>query len=314
MMVVRHCRIGRNETQVEGMPMNTTALLSRLTKLRAGTSVVMLASGAAVAALAMNLAPVQAQPHPEGDAARHLDFTGIWAREAHNYPKPYMKGRQIADGYNNEYLKPWVVEALSHDDLVTKSGRAVVTAHSICYPEGIPYIFGGAVMQMLQTPSEITMLFGDTGQMRTIYMNRPHSARPIPTWFGESVGHFEGDTLVVDTIGIAVNPQSGSMGNYGTPHTEQLHVVERYRYLADGEKSLAPPPKDDSFDASSIIKGGKTMRLEFTLDDPGAFKKPWSVTLDYLPITQRLREYVCAENAREADLSALIPQSDKPDF
>jgi hypothetical protein len=296
------------------MSMRTVEMMSRLTKLRAGAAFAVLASSGAIISLAMNLAPVQAQPHSEGPAAHSPNFTGVWARDAHNYPKPYMKGRQIADGYNNEYLKPWVVEALSHDDLVTKSGRAVVTPHSICYPEGIPYVFGGAVMQMLQTPSEVTMLFGDTGQMRTIYMNRPHSAHPVPSWYGESVGHFEGDTLVVDTIGVAVNPQSGSMGNYGTPHTDQLHVIERYRYLADGEKSTAPRPKNDSFDADAVIPGGKTLRLTFTLEDPGAYKKPWSVTLDYLPISSRLREYVCTENAREADLAPLLPQTEVPDF
>ena len=162
-------------------------------------------------------------------------------------------------------------------------------------------------MQILQTPKEVTMLFGDTGQMRTIYMDRPHSAHVEPSWYGESVGHYEGETLVIDTVGIAVNPQSGSMGNYGTPHTEALHVVERYRFLHDGEKSLAPRPKNDSFDADSVIPGGKTLRLSFTLEDPGAFKKPWSVTLDYLPINSRLREYICTENAREPDLAYREP-------
>jgi len=275
-------------------------------KLQTITAAV-LGSASALAMLTADFTSARAD-----DAVPNL--SGVWARDAHNYPKPYMKNRQIADGYNNEYLKPWVVEALRRDDMVTKSGKAVVTAHSACYPEGIPYIFGGAVMQILQTPKEITMLFGDTGQMRTIYMNRPHSTHVEPSWFGESVGHYEGDTLVVDTIGIAVNPQAGSMGNYGTPHTEALHVVERYRYLHDGEKSLAPRPKNDSFDADAVIPGGKVMRLMFTLDDPGAYKKPWSVTLDYLPISSRLREYVCTENAREPDLAALVPQTETPDF
>jgi hypothetical protein len=267
----------------------------------------LLASAAAIAVLTADFTPARAD-----NATPNL--TGVWARDAHNYPKPYMKGRQIADGYNNEYLKAWVVEALQRDEMVTKNGKAVVTPHSICYPEGIPYVFGGAVMQVLQTPKEVTMLFGDTGQMRTIYMDRPHSAHVEPSWYGESVGHYEGDTLVVDTIGIAVNPQSGSMGNYGTPHTEALHVVERYRYLHDGEKSTAPRPKNDSFDADAVIPGGKTLRLTFTLEDPGAYKKPWSVTLDYLPISPRLREYVCTENAREPDLATLVPQTDHPDF
>src|SRR5690349_15129349 len=128
-----------------------------------------LASGAAVAVLTSDFSAARA----ENSA---LNLTGVWGREAHNYPKPYMKGRQITDGYNNEYLKAWVVEALQRDDLVSRSGKTVVTPHSICYPEGIPYVFGGAVMQILQTPKEVTMLFGDTGQMRTIYMNRQHPA------------------------------------------------------------------------------------------------------------------------------------------
>ena len=104
------------------------------------------------------------------------------------------------------------------------------------------------------------------------------------------------------------------MGFYGTPHTEALHVVERYRFLADGEKSTAPPPKDDSFDASSVIAGGKILRLSFTLDDPGAFKKPWTVTLDFLPIKQRIREYACAENVPDGALAPLLPTAAIPDF
>src|SRR5579871_2433309 len=167
----------------------------------------LLASCAALTVLTTDLTPARADnPLP--------NLTGVWGRDAHNYPKPYMKNRRIADGYNNEYLKPWVVEALQRDDMVAKNGKTVVTPHSICYPEGVPYVFGGAVMQILQTPQEVTMLFGDTGQMRTIYMNRPHSKHVEPSWYGESVGHYEGDTLVVDTVGIAVNPESGSMGNY----------------------------------------------------------------------------------------------------
>ena len=269
-----------------------------------------LAWSMAIVFLAMNFTPVQAQSNTP-------NFTGVWGRDAHNYPKPYMapgRGGGVKDGFNNEYLKPWVVELLMRDDLVTRSGRAVVTSHSVCYPEGVPYVFGGSVLQILQTPSEITMLFGDTSQFRTIYMNRPHSEHVVPSWYGESVGHFEGDTLVVDTVGIAVNPEAGSMGNYGTPHTEALHLVERYRYLMNGEKSLAPRPHDDTFDSKDIIAGGKTMRLNFTVEDPGAYKKPWSVTLDFLPINERVREYVCAENSREADLTPLIPAADIPDF
>ena len=245
------------------------------------------------------------------------NLTGVWAREAHNYPKPYMtpgRGGVVRDGYNNEYLKPWVVELLNRDTLVTRSGQAVITAHSSCFPESVPYVFGGAVMQMLQTPTEITMIFADPGQFRTIYLNREHSKNPVPSYWGESVGHFEGDTLVVDTIGIAVNPQAGSMGNYGTPHTDKLHLVERYRFLRDGEASTAPPPEDDSFDSAAVIPGGKHLRLTFTLEDPIAFRKPWSVTLDYMPLKARVREYVCAENSRSSQITPHLPVAEVPDF
>lgn len=261
-------------------------------------------------ALALSPARLSAQPHAP-------DFSGVWAREAHNYPKPYLapgRGGGIVNGYASEYLKPWVVELLARDDMVTRSGHAIVTAHSVCYPEGVPYVFGGTQMQILQTPSEITMIFGDPGQVRTIYLDRPHAAHVAPSYWGESVGHFEGDMLVVDTVGIAVNPQAGSMGFFGTPHTAALHLVERYRYLKPGKPSLAPPLRNDSFDASAVIKDGKVLRLAFTLEDPGAYRKPWSVTLDFLPLNGRIREYVCAENTRQADLIPMIPKADVPDF
>lgn len=70
-----------------------------------------------------------------------------------------------------------------------------------------------------------------------------------PNWYGESVGHFEGDTLVVDTIGIGVHPEAGSMEFFGTPHTRALHLIKRYRLLGPDEKSTAPRPPNDSFDA-----------------------------------------------------------------
>ena len=168
-------------------------------------------------------------------------------------------------------------------------------------------------MQMLQKPDSITMLFGDTGQFRTIYMNRSHPAHVEPSWYGDSVGHFEGDTLVVDTVGIGVHPQAGSMGNYGTPHTDALHLVERYRYLKEGEKSNIPRPHDDTFDSKDIIPG-KVLRLEFTQDDPGAYKKPWTTSLDYSALKARVREYVCAENVRDGDLYPVLPKAVVPDF
>ena len=164
------------------------------------------------------------------------DFNGIWGKYTYNYPKPYMKGREIANGYKNEYLLPWVIDSLGKDEMVSASGKALPTAHSLCYPEGIPYVFGETRVQILQTPTEITMIFGgEQEQARTIYLNRPHPEHGAPSWYGDSVGHFEGDTLVVDTVGIAANPESGSMGllrytsHQVAPRGRALPVPERRR-------------------------------------------------------------------------------------
>jgi hypothetical protein len=271
------------------------------------------------AALAWSVATVMAAAGVDGARAQsHVpDFNGVYGRDAHNMLKPYSahpRGYNVVNGYNNEYLRPWVVELINRDSLTERSGQAVITAHSVCYPESVPYVFGGTTIQILQTPTEINMIFADPGQFRTIYLNRPHSENPKPSYWGESVGHFEGDTLVVDTIGIAVNPQTGSMGFFGAPHTRNLHLVERYRFLKDGEVSTAPPAQDESFDIDAIIPGANHLRLTFTVDDPIAYRKPWSVTLDYMPLNARVREYVCAENSRSKQLTPLLPTADVPDF
>lgn len=280
--------------------------IPRLCRVLFGTAV--------IAASALIATPVGAQSHVP-------NFNGVWARDAHSFPKPYRTSGAVTDGYDNEYLRPWVVELLNRDALVEHSGRTVSSPHANCYPEGVPYAFGGTQVEFLQAgDDEITMLFGDTNQWRTIRLNGSHPDALAPSWYGDSVGHFEGDTLVIDTIGLAVNLQSGSMGGagsmggFGTPHTEQLHVVERWRFLREGEVSTAPPARNDSFDAAAVVQGGKVMRLTFTSEDRIAYRKPWSVTLDYLELDARLREFACAENSRFWDLAPLIPVSDTPDF
>jgi hypothetical protein len=89
-------------------------------------------------------------------------------------------------------------------------------------------------------------------EVRRIYLDVPHSAKVTPNWYGESVGHYEGgDTLVVDTIGISTR---SFVDNYRTPHTDKLHVVERFK----------------------LIESGNVMEILISIDDPGAFTTPWS--------------------------------------
>jgi hypothetical protein len=83
---------------------------------------------------------------------------------------------------------------------------------------------------MLQQSHQITFLYDEDNIIRRVRMNQPHPAQVTPSWYGDSVGHYEGDTLVVDTIGIKTGPFA-MIDVFGTPRTPALHVVERYRLI-----------------------------------------------------------------------------------
>jgi hypothetical protein len=128
-------------------------------------------------------------------------------------------------------------------------------------------------------------------QMRHIYMNVPHSPNPRPSWYGESVGHYEGDTLVVDTI--AQNTKT-FVDNYRTPHGEKLHVVERYH----------------------LIEGGKTLHADITIEDPATVIQPLQVTHRWRRVQGPMIESRCAEgnfNVFNQDVEPL-PTAEVPDF
>jgi hypothetical protein len=103
-------------------------------------------------------------------------------------------------------------------------------------PGGVPgfHLFGFQPLYFVQTPREVVLVYSSDEQVRHVYLDVPHSANPKPSWYGDLVGHYEGDTLVVDTIGM--NDKT-FIDAYRTPHTEKLHVVERFR-MVDGGKAM----------------------------------------------------------------------------
>jgi hypothetical protein len=128
--------------------------------------------------------------------------------------------------------------------------------------------------------------------VRRVHLNVPHSANPKPSWYGESVGHYEGDTLVVDTVGLSTK---AFIDNFRTPHSEKLHVIERFRMIEDG----------------------KTLDVKVHIEDPGAFTAPLDVSQRYVKSARTtLREAVCAENNSNYFNVEIepIPQATKPDF
>src|SRR5713101_8431879 len=202
----------------------------------------------------------------------------------------------IADLSHNTILKPWVVERMKKDNAEVLAGKIACTPHSSCTHAGVPgfHLYGFQPMFFVQTPKEVVMIFSGDKQVRHVYLDVPHSANPKPSWYGESVGHYEGDTLVVDTIGL--NDRT-FVDNFRTPHTDKLHVVERFR----------------------LIDGGNTLEVAFAVDDPGAFYQPWSGT--------RNRHRVVNPNARPAEFDCAafnddyfniffnaVPTAEKPDF
>jgi hypothetical protein len=142
---------------------------------------------------------------------------------------------RVAD-LNNPNLKPWVVDHLRKANEEELSGKLRYSARASCRPGGVPdfLVYAGAFqpIYIFQLPDKIVMVNQGNTEVRHIYLNVPHSANPRPSWYGESVGRYEGDELVVDTIGF--NDKTFVDESFNLPHTTQLHVVERYKLLDEG--------------------------------------------------------------------------------
>jgi hypothetical protein len=197
---------------------------------------------------------------------------------------------RIAD-LSNPNLKPWVKERMKKDNDEVLAGKVAFTARSSCRPAGVPgfMAYGGPnPIFFVQTPKEVWMIYSGNQEVRRIYLDVPHSENPKPSWYGEAVGHYESDTLVIDTIGMN---NKTVLDPYRTPHTEKLHVVERWK----------------------MMEGGTAMEASFTVDDPDTFYEPWSGMRRYRRVKQEMLEEVCAENNTHL-FDYHIPAANKPDF
>ena len=132
------------------------------------------------------------------------------------------------------------------------------------------------------------MIYSGDQQVRRVYLDVPHSEKPRVSWYGESVGHYEGDTLVVDTVGLS---EKAFVDNYRTPHTEKLHVVERWR----------------------MIDGGNKLEANIRVEDADTYYELWSGIQHYDRVERPMTEQVCAENNQHL-FDYHIPIADKPDF
>jgi hypothetical protein len=216
---------------------------------------------------------------------------------AHPYV-PNGRGQQptlrVAD-LDNPILQPWVKEALKKVNERTLAGKGNFPPQVRCWPLGVPafVLYPAQPIYFVQTPKEVVITWQSDHMVRHVFLTDKHSANPKPSWFGESIGHYEnGDTLVVDTIGL--NDKT-FVDNYRTPHTDRLHVVERYK----------------------IVNAETAIEVTLTIEDPGAFTMPWSAMQRYHRIeVGPMGESTCVEgnfNYFNLDLDPL-PMADKADF
>ena len=195
---------------------------------------------------------------------------------------------------NNPILQPWVKEELRKRNQHILSGEPGYSTQASCLPLGVPAFLLHPVQPLyfIQTPKMVLMINQENLDTRHIYLNVPHSEHVTPSWFGESVGHYEGDTLVVDTIGM--NDKT-YVDNFWTPHTDKLHVVERFR----------------------MIDGGKTLEANIQVEDTGAFTMKWNAIQRWRRVAQGpIFERSCAENPTNHFNQDMypIPRADMPDF
>ena len=305
--------------------------------------VAMQSGSIAILSAALTLVPGILPAHAAG-----RDLSGQWGRDMLFFeppasgPGPVMRAVRKSDGTfsaatpccgivqswfgdpDNPILKPDAKSAVRTNSELSQRGTVLPDLHALCRPEPPPYVLGlhyGVLI--LQQKDEVQLFYLLYNTVRRVRMNAAHPKNVTPTWAGDSVGHYEGDTLVVDTIGIKVAPFS-TVDGFGTPHSEALHVVERY-HLIDGSAAARAqnenggvPTQTPTFGRGIIDPDTRRpgLQVDFTVEDPNVFTGPWSGRVTYRPVTDVWPEAVCQENPHEyySGRDAEIPQATAPDF
>lgn len=299
-----------------------------------GIAITALMAGICAAARAQE-APLETAPLP--------DFAGIWMHPFAGFespltgPGPVTNMERLPDGrandrlrigdYTNPILKPESAETVRELGEILRTGSVFPDPDNQCFIQPVPYVFWNFEMRMLQEPDVVTILYPHDLDYRRVRINGSHPENLEPTFHGDSVGHYEGDTLVVDTVGIKTG-QYRMIDRFGTPYTEALHVVERYRLIPYEEAKEAQDRATLNWryvvnNAPDPDYRGHGVQMEFLVEDQGAFTTPWTASITYLQARHTdWKERVCAENVDHyytleqfySDKDAYVPSDDTPDF
>jgi hypothetical protein len=275
-------------------------------------------------ALALVLSTATATPA----AAQTIpDFSGYWGKNSVDPgppppgtgPGPVMNKTRtfymrIGDD-ENPILKPSAAEAVRRAGAISQTGTNFPTPSNQCWPMAPPNIWRSMGFMIVQKPEEVTLLYNVDQFFRKVRIGGTHPANVVPSWYGDSIGHYEGDTLVIDTIGIKPGRYS-MVDNYGSPQTPTLHVVERIRLIGKetARRAMAETERlsgrvEVEMGAASIDESyaGPGLQIVFTVDDPAVFTMPWSAAVTYARALGGWEERVCAEgihnfiNGKDAD-------------
>ena len=181
------------------------------------------------------------------------------------------------------YADAWKARRAAQEE-ATRKGEPLATGGSQCIPYGMPTMMSIATypMEILQTPGQVTIIGEAFTEVRRVYLDRPQMKieEVPPGYYGRSVGRWEADTLVIDTIGIATNVN----GYQGLPHSNQLRITERIRLMA-----------------------ADVLHDQITLDDPVVLEKPVTYTLAYRRLPKyEMVEFVCDNNREYVDDKGVV--------
>jgi hypothetical protein len=221
-----------------------------------------------------------------GQSTKTPDFTGAWgtfrAGRGGGDPKlnPPPAGELVL---KPEYAKPYEARRAAEAE-ANKRGEQLANSGAQCIPYGVPTMMSVAVypVEIVQTAKQMTIISEAFSEVRRVYLDRPQI--PLedvpPGYYGRSVGKWDSDTLVVDTIGIKT-----SVGGYrGMPHSEKMHITERFKLVAPD-----------------------VMHDQITIDDPVVLEKPMVYTLAYRRMPNyEMVEFVCDNNREYVDEKGVV--------
>jgi hypothetical protein len=289
------------------------------------------------AALTLLTCTAVCSPLPAADTARVPDFSGLWWHPSLPGPEPLATGpttvtnrartpqgfsdyAQLVGDYTNPILKPEAAATVKKFGDMSREGILFPSPANQCWPEPGPYIYKNFAVELFQKPDEITIIYDQDHEIRHIRLDQPHPPKITPSWYGDSVGHYEGgDTLVVDTVGIRTDRPFPMIDLYGTPYSKSLHMVERYRLISYDE---AKDGLERNRKENMVVQGrvdpnyrGKYLQVLYTVDDPGVFTTAWSATVTFGRGDTEWPETVCAENFHVYySQDEKVPTAARPDF